>query len=153
MASIGYAILTDIQAILQAVAYVGINTEEIKIRELPAVNETLDHVPCVCICPYHKIDSAPMGMEGSAGRTYAVEVCLIDGSDGDYATDQEKRQTWHEQTLNAIDKMPDGQFRAELPNVPSVWHLEIQEAPTFDRSKLSKLYSYQSVVVNFLSSE
>jgi hypothetical protein len=155
--SIGYAILEDVQLILQRAGLVGVNPAEIKVRELPTVNEELDHTPCVFLCPYKKITTEAADMEGSALRKHGVEICLVDATDGDFATNQKKRQTWHEQAQNAIDKIDDGadgiQFRCGLPHVPEVWGIEIVEAPTFDRSKLSSLYSYQSVVVNFLTSE
>ena len=161
--SVQYAIFQSLQAILQAANFDGpdptnpsvgdINPANIRIRELPTTNETIAVTPAVLICPKGANKSDPISMEGSAGRTYRVEICAIDATEGDFATDQQKRQSWHEQVVNLVERS-NGEWRMPpLPNCPTVWGFCVDEAPTFDRSKLSELYSYESVVVEYYSSE
>lgn len=147
------AILQDVQTILIAAGLSGIVPAEIKIREMPKVSEGLDHVPCVMICPYEDVGTEPLDMEGTANRKPKVEICLIDASDGDFATDRKKRQKWHRQVLNAIEFNNDGSWRLELPNATTVWSIRPVKAPTFDRSKLPEGYAYFGVVVEFWSNE
>lgn len=146
------AILEEVQAILRAADLDGIEQQNIKVREMPKAGEELDVLPCVLISPYGDIDPDALDMEGGAERAYTVEICLVDASNGDLASDRKKRQRWHSQTLNAIEKDGDD-WRLTLPSVPSVWSIQAVKAPTFDRSKLPEGYAYFSVVVKFLSSE
>jgi hypothetical protein len=151
MSDIESAIDSDVIDILAAVGLSGIDSANIKARELPKRDETIDAVPCVVVAPYG-FRVSPLGTEGSAGRNYTREICLIDGSEGDFATDQAKRQTWHQQVVNGIERN-GSEWRTTLPNAGTVWAIEIENAPTFDRSLLAKNYAYQSVIVTFRSSE
>ena len=82
-----------------------------------------------------------------------MQICVVDASGGDLATDRKKRQKWHSQVLNAIEFESDGSWRLSLPNVPSVWSIQIEKTPTFDRSKLPSGYVVVQVVVEFSSFE
>lgn len=151
--AIATAIDNDLKDILQAVTFTGIDTANVgKIRELPKVGESLDTVPCILIAPFGKNRSDPLGTEGPSGRIYAREICLIDGHEGDYATDKPARELWMQQAINAIEKN-GSDHRVSLPSASSVWSVEIDEAPTFDRSKLNQNYAYFGVVVIIRSSE
>lgn len=144
--ALGTAIDQDLKDILQALSFSGIDSANVKIRELPKVGEVIDVVPCVVIGPYGKDKSEPMGTEGSSGRVHAREVCLIDGHEGDFASDKPKRELWLQQAMNGIEKVGD-EFRTSLPSVPKAWSVEIDGAATFDRAKLNQNYAYQSIVV------
>lgn len=147
------AILEDVKSILQGVDFEDIDDERIKIRELPKVGETLDPVPAILIAPFGDLRSEPEDMEGNATRIHTVQIVLVDAHEGDYATDRAKRQKWHKQVVNAIEKQVDGSWRLGLSNVPSVWDIRFLRAPTFDRGKLAEGYAYLGVLVEFYSDE
>lgn len=149
--AVEYSILQDLVTIGQG-AGTGVALDKHVIRELPKVSENIDLLPCVIYTPHGPVQSDAMAFEGCSGRVYTEEVCLIDYRDGDAATDQQKTQTWHEQLLRAIE-INNGQFRTTLPNTPTVWSVEIETAPNFDRSKLNENYAYLSVVVRLRSAE
>lgn len=156
MAAVGEeedAILSDVLTILSAVAYAGIDAANIKIREMPKRDETLDHLPAIFISGYDDVDTDPLDMEGGANRIHRVQILLVDAHEGDYATDRKKRQKWHKQTLNAIEFNSDGSWRLGLENATSVWSIRPIAAPTFDRSKLPEGYAVFGVVVEFWSQE
>lgn len=147
------AILNDVRAILVNANLAGIDAANIKVRELPKVGEVLDTVPCVLIAAYDDLGTVPLDMEGNANRTHRVEICIVDGSEGDYATDRKKRLKWQKQALNAIEFKADGSWRLTLPNVPSVWSISPVKVKTIDRAKFADNYAYFSTVVEFLSQE
>lgn len=151
--SVWFGILDGLRTLVRAASLADIPEERVKVRMLPKVGEVLDPLPCVLLVPQGSAKSAPLDFEGNAGREYRVEICLVDGIEGDFATNQEKYQTWLEQVVNKVEKQDDGMWRCDLADVPSVWGIEIDQAPTFDRSKLDENYSYQSVVVTVKSHE
>lgn len=147
------AILLDVQTLVRAISLTGIDSDDIKIREMPKAGEVLDNLPCVIINSLGDLETESLDMEGNASRTHGVEICLIDAHEGDYATDRKKRAKWRSEVLNKIEFNTDGSWRLGLANVPSVWSIQIVQTPTLDRSKLPEGYAYYSVVVNFLSQE
>lgn len=152
MASIAAAIDSDLQSILQGVIFSGMDSDDVgKIRELPKVGETLDVLPCLLIVPKAN-KSDPLGTEGSAGRVYVREIWIIDGHEGDFATDKPKRELWLEQAVNAIERSGTN-FRTTLPSVSSVWDIQIGQIPTLDRAKLNQNYAYEGAEVSIFSSE
>ncbi len=152
MASVSYQIQQAVQTILRAANLSGIDSAAIKIREMPKAGETLDPLPCVIISPYGKRSDKPADFEGHRDRTYKIEIALIDGTEGDYATDQELYQGWQEDAADAI--VMDGDFsRNTLTAVPSVWEINVEDIAEFDRSSLAVNYAYQSIVIRFESQE
>lgn len=147
------AILQDVQTILIAAQLAGIPVADFKIRELPKVGDTLDLVPCVLICSCDDLGSEPLDMEGNANRAHRVQICLVDGHEGDFATDRKKRQKWRKQALNAIEFEADGSWRLSLPNVPSVWSIKPVKVKELDRAKLAQNYAFFPMVVEFQSQE
>lgn len=141
----------DTQTILRAASLTGISSENITVAMLPKADQTVDVLPKIAIAPHGKMTSEAMNMSGGKMRRREVEVCLIDGIE-DMATGQNQYHGWQDAAANAIE-MNGSDFRTELPNVPSLFNIEIVEAPTFDRSKLSQLYSYQSILVRFTTQE
>lgn len=150
--SIGYKILEDLRAI-GAAAVPQVTGADHKIRELPKIGESLDYVPSVLYTPYSAVQSEAAAMDASSSRTYLVEACIVAGREGDFGSNQRDTQTWHEQLLRGIERTSDEDFRTELPSCPTVWSVEIESAPVFDRSKLNENYAYLSVVVRVRSME
>lgn len=153
---IEYAVLGDLKTIGQA----AVSTSDVaaashKIRELPKVGEVLDTLPCIIYCPHTALRSSAMGFEsGSVLREYVEEVVVVFGREGDFASDQQQAMKVHEQLMRAFEVDPNtSTFRTTLPNVPTVWSVEIESAPNFDRSKLNDNYAYLSVVVRLKSAE
>jgi hypothetical protein len=153
-ASKGYAIRQDLQTIIRGLALDGITSANVKLRKLPKSLETIDPLPCVCIC------SGPMGFNrlsfeaGQVDRIYTVDIVLIDANEGDYATDEDKQLRWQEQVIGALLIDPaTSDVRFSLPSVATVWQLELDQATTFDRSKLSELYDYLGVRLRVHSHE
>lgn len=145
------AMQKDTQTILRAASLTGISPENITVAMLPKADQTVDVLPKIAIAPHGKMTSEAMNMNGGKMRRREVEICLIDGIE-DMATGQNQYHGWQDAAANAIE-MDGSDFRTELPNVPSLFNIEIVEAPTFDRSKLSQLYSYQSILVRFTTQE
>lgn len=151
MASVAAAIDTDLKDILVALGLTGI-TSNIKIREAPKKGEDFDTVPLVIIAPFVGTRSNPLGTEGSDNNTYRRDIWIIDGFEGDNETDQAKRELWHEQVHNAIERNGTD-WRTKLPSAPSVWDIQIEDAPTFDREMFKANYAVQRVHVAIQSSE
>ena len=81
-------------------------------------------------------------------------MVLIDANEGDYATDEDKQLAWQEAVISALLIDPATQnLRFTLPNVASIWALELDQATTFDRGKLSELYDYLGVRLRVHSHE
>ena len=154
MASIGYRILQDIQTIVQGLGLTGIDPGSIQIRELPRADDTVDLTPLIAICPAGVYASDPYGFEGQYNVPYGVEVCIIEATLGEYGvvTAQQKRQEWQETVVSGV--LTDaGDFRTSLPTATTVWDIRQNKSAVFDRSKLSKLYSYSSVLFEVFSLE
>lgn len=149
-----YAILEDLQAILQSPPlFDGITPDNIRIRQLPITGERLDNkVPCCILCPYGADESKPLDFEGTANRIYKVQVVFIDANEGDFDTNQRTYQRWKALGKDKIER-DHGEWRLHLPNVPDVWAIDILEAPTFDRQKLSEYYVYQGIIVQIQCNE
>ena len=150
--SVGYSILQDLRQIGQA-AVTAIPSEDHKIRELPKVGEDLDRVPCVLYTPNGPVQSDAMAFDAASLRIYTIEVSIVAGREGDFGSLQKDTQAWHESLLRAIERTSDTDFRTSLPNTPTVWSVEIESAPEFDRTKLNDNYAYLSIVVRLRSSE
>jgi len=123
----------------------GINRSNIKVRSLPKIGDR-DALPCILIAPYGKTRWEPVDFEGNLNRTYFVEVAVVAANNDDFATKQSLYQQWADDAEMLVS--PE-----VLAAVPSVWRIEVLESPVFDRSKLSKLYAYQSIVLKFDSQE
>lgn len=145
----------DVQTILAAAGLSGIDAANIKIRELPTKLQKIDTVPLIVIAPAPSDNASQKasGFEGSLDRRYRREIALIDASDGDYLTDKDARETWFETAMSAIARNDDGTWRTTLPDVPSVWNIEVTRASTFDRDKFPDGYAYLSFIVEFWSNE
>jgi hypothetical protein len=156
--STGYAIARDLQTILRSVTFVStadnrtIASERILIRKLPVSSELEGRMPAICIARYGKVESRSLDFEGDFERVYQFEVCIIEAAEGDYETDEAIHETWHEQMILAIQEDGDN-ARVSLPNVPTAWKIEVDGAPTVDRSKLYEGYSYQSAIVKVTTAE
>lgn len=151
--SIETGIQTALQAIIQGIGLAGIPNTQVRVRETPKVNEVLDKVPCVLICPRGPNKSSGAGFEGPVQRAYIDEVIVIDGREGDNSTDTPTTQLWHEQCVNAVERLASGQYRTGLAGVPTVFDIRVGDIPTFDRTKLSENYAYLSFFVTVSSSE
>lgn len=150
--SVGYQALQDLRTIGVA-SLPQVDPRDHKIRELPKIGESLDYVPSVLYTPHGPTQSDAAAFDGTSGRIYSFEVCIVAGREGDFGSDQKSTQTLHEQLIRGIERTSDEDFRTELPNCPTVWSVEIDSAPTFDRSKLNDNYAYLSVLVRVRSME
>ncbi len=160
MASIEAACQTDLQAIIQAAQLSGIPNASVKVRVMPKIGETLDTVPAVLICPAGSLrpnKTEPFGFEGAVSNEYNEVIIIVKGFSGNYATtgDNAAVQGWHEQVVRAVQfNATTGDFRVTLPNAPTVYWLNVDSAPSFDRDLLNTgKYVYLAVEVKIKSSE
>ena len=159
-ASIEAACQTDLQAIVIAAQLQGIADANVKVRVMPKVGETLDVTPCVMICPAGSLrpnKTTPFGFEGAVTNDYFEEIIIVKGFSGNYATngDNAQVQYWHEQVVKAVQfQTGTGDFRTTLPSAPTVYYLNVDSAPSFDRDLLNTgKYIYMVVEVQIKSSE
>ncbi len=157
MASIEAACQSDLQAIIVAAQLQGILTASVKVRMMPKVGETLDVVPLVLICPAGTLrpnKTEPFGFEGAVSNTYNEVILIVAGFSGDFVTDNALVQGWHEQVVKAVTYDTLGNFRVTLPNASTVYWLNVNAAPSYDRDLLNtENYVYMAVEIEIKSSE
>ncbi len=155
MAAVRNAIEQALLAILRSVKFDGIDAANIRVSELPDGDAIIAPLPSLLICPYGKNRNEELGFESaSVDRVYTVQLVFVDATQGEFAKDQARYEGWPEAAIAVLNKDPaTGQWRDTLSAVPSVWAIRVLDDETFDRTKLSQLYSYQSVLVEFHSSE
>jgi hypothetical protein len=152
--SVETAIQNDLAAILKALHLADMAAANVgRIREAPKVGERIDQLPCVLICPRGQKPPEGLSFEGAIGIGYVEEVIVIDGREGDLATDQPKTQLWKEQCVSAVAKSSPTSWRTTLPNVPTVYDLRVGDIEGYDRTKLDDNYAYLSFFVTVRSSE
>jgi hypothetical protein len=141
-----YKILQAFNTLLRELTFDGIDKSSIRVMELPKADGQLEIAPCIAICPHGEYPTLPWSFSELID-TDGVEVCLIDSTLGQLGTDQEKRQGWQEAVTTKI-LMADAEddFRKSLPGVSRLFSIDSVPSAVFDRSKLSLLYSYSSVL-------
>lgn len=150
-ASTWLQIQQDCKMLLAAAKLPGING--VVVQKMSSIKEGISlKIPVIVISPYGDPESEPLDFEGGGNNIYPVEVCVIAANNLDLSPD-DQQQGWLEATRRALLRNPDSSFRATLPNVSSVWDVNEETAATFDRSKLSSQYSYQSIIVRFHCNE
>lgn len=157
--SIEKKIQDALKVIIEDIGLAGVDDSNIKILELPKINEVLDALPCVLICSRRKTTEA-IGFEGRVERVYVEEILFIDGREGDEVTEQDKVQRWHEQGIEAVEREQSPvetsqyhQFRTTLPGVPTVYSVEVGDVETIDRTKLSDNYAVLGFFVTVKSTD
>ena len=148
-------ILEDLRDILRGTAAITINAQDIKVRELPKATEELDALPEIIICSGGPTKTVPLSFEqAQVDRIYSVQVAIVIGTEGDFATNQDLYQGWHEAAQRAIRQDPiTGDFRDVLPTATSVFGIDFDDAATFDRSLLNKNYAYMGIMLRIHSNE
>lgn len=153
--SVSYAIQQECLRLLKAVdpPFDSIPTDNMLIRKLPIAQEQLTKLPAILIAPYGEQEQEPMDFEGTVNNFYRIEICLVTPNGSDMASNQDLRQGWQEKARRTILRNLDNTLRTKLQNAPTVWDMNEEQTPTFDRAKLNQLYDYLSLVIRFHSQE
>lgn len=153
--SVSYAIQQECLRLLKAAnpVFTGIPTDNMIIRKLPIAQETLTKLPAILIAPYGEQEQEPYDFEGTVNNFYRIEICLVAPNSSDFASNQDMRQGWQEKVRRTILRDSSNYLRTKLTNAPTVWDMNEESTPTFDRSKLNQMYDYLSVGIRFHSLE
>ena len=146
MASVFNDILNACQTTLQAVTFTGLSPDNIRIRMLPKVGETLDVVPCILIAPGDVERKSVQGFENKVNKVYPVEVAIVAAVNRDFSTKLPILLEWRQQSDRAL-------AGPLLTGAPTVWDTRMDYKVLFDRSLLAKQYGYLSFTVRFTSCE
>lgn len=148
--SVGGDIEGALLAQLQNVIFAGIDPANVVARKLPHVGENLGiNPPCLLLAAAAKPEARDAAdTEGNADSVYPFEVAIVKGTQRSMASDPEVRK-WRLQAMHAVES--DAAWQAVKALVPSVWEIEIDPDPLFDRGSLSDQYAYSSFTVRVKS--
>ena len=119
----------------------------VKKRKLPTVEETIDTLPLIAVCPLDRPTRIePESFEGFFSVTYLFNVVVIAAGNRDLLASLDVYEGWLQRIfyLFASDR---------LDGVAAVWNSEVVPGVLLDHGKLNQNYDYSGVSLSFMTTE
>jgi len=141
-----YDVKQSAAAVLAALDLSPVLSTSVKVRKLPAVDESLDVLPALFVCNSERgEENLPVGFV-SFGVDYFIDFVLIFKGHKDRV-----------ENLDVLDRVRQAIRKAFdpplLPGAPTVWNTRYVPTAPYDRAKFSQNYDYSFTTIQFMSQE
>jgi hypothetical protein len=134
-----YEILTAVKEQIDALGLTSDGTSlPVEIRKLPAVEESIQTLPCVLVAPGGSPEKiAQFSFEDDAGVSvaYPVDVAIVSAGNRDFVSDVDVLLAWRQQARRCFQSN-------SLPGVDRVFRILLNPDPAYDRGALNSNYDY-----------
>ena len=118
-------------------------------RKLPKVNETLDALPVIIVCPSQTPEEiGDASFDNLVDVFYNVDIVFVAANNQDQSTNLDEWLEWRQQIRRAF-----GQPDSITSTVASIWDIEIRPMAPLDRTQINNNYDYSGLTIRFKSQE
>ncbi len=141
------AVVAAALALVKDLELDGLPVAQRQTRKLPAIQEALDTTPLLLLIPRDQPDTIGQASTHHWNHGYQLDMIFITAGNLDLALDTAITK-WRETLRDAF--LPPLCISAQ---VPSIWDTKVSNKPIIDRRKVSRLYNYSGISVQFVSEE
>lgn len=149
MSSTYDSILEGVRAAIAALDLSPLQAENVLVRALPRLGETVNTLPGAFICPAETgedVEGFSFEDNQAYDVTYSVEVVMVSAVNSDYSLTSKPTLGWREKVRRAFQDHT-------LSGVEGVYKILIRTAPPYNRRLLAEQYAYSGLILKISNVE